>query len=237
MLSESLAHRSKLVAGSKARGTQGVPPVSFAYRMIGSRRRSLLLSSTITRSPARCAPVRRSTDETYRHYRLIAGRRGDGFSAVAYAGKIRVFTGSGGDLDGALDDLRSQIDRDFDSRASKREGERPSREELELALALATARITEALQNLFEALQHGPEISPQLVQRRSGVDEETLVRDLVRLARAVADILSVSLAKGTGNAAAALNLIAEQIGISGEADETWIFRSAFVAAVNAHLAR
>jgi hypothetical protein len=196
-----------------------------------------LLGSTTTSSAMRHAPVRRSTDETYRHYRLIAGQRGDGYSSVAYAGKIRVSTGSGSDLDGALDDLKAQIDRDFDTRALKRESELPAREELELALALASTRITGALQHLLEALRHGPEISPQLVQRRSGVDEETLMGDLVRLARSAADILSLALPKGTGNAAAALNLIAERIGISGEADETWVFRPAFVAAADAHLAR
>jgi hypothetical protein len=185
----------------------------------------------------RHTPVRRSTDETYRHYRLIAGQRGDGFSAVAYAGKMRVFTGSGCDLDGALDDLKTQIDRDFDRKALQRESEFPSHEELELALALASTKITGALHHLLEVVRHEPQISPLLVQRRAGVDEETLMRDLVRLARSVADILCLVLPKGTGSAAAALNLIGERIGTNGEADETWVFRPAFVAAADAHLAR
>ncbi|QHD70635.1 hypothetical protein GS397_26360 (plasmid) [Sphingobium yanoikuyae] len=188
-------------------------------------------------SPTIRTPVRRSTDETYRRYRLIAGQRGDGFSAVAYAGTVCVFTGSGCDLDGAIYDLKSQIDRDFDRRASERSGELPSREELELALALASTRITPALHHLLQALCHGPEISPQLVQRRSGASEETLMRDLVRLARSVADILSLPLPKGTANVGGALKLIGERVGISAGADETWIFRPAFVAAAEAHLVR
>lgn len=175
--------------------------------------------------------------ETYRHYRLIAGQRGDGFSAVAYAGKTCVFTGSGSDLDGALDDLKSQIDRDFESRAKRREGNLPSPEELELALALASRTITGPLHHLLEVLRDGPEVSPQQIQRRSGAEEDALIRDLVRLARALADILSVPLPKGTGSAPAALDLIAETIALNGDADEPWRFRGAFVTAAEAHLAR
>ncbi len=196
-----------------------------------------MLGSTTTSSAMRHAPVRRSTDETYRHYRLVAGQRGGGFSSVAYAGKISIFSGSGCDLEGALDDLKGQIDRDFDTRALRREGELPSREDLELALTLASTKITPSLQHLLEALRHGPEVLPQLVQRRSGVDEETLMRDLVRMARSVADILGFTLPKGTGNAAAALNLIGERIAISREANQPWVFRPGFVAAAEAHLAR
>jgi hypothetical protein len=196
-----------------------------------------LLGSTAPVSSTSRVPVRRSTDETYRHYRLIAGQRGDGFSAVAYAGKTCVFTGSGSDLDGALDDLKSQIDRDFESRAKRREGNLPSPEELELALALASRTITGPLHHLLEVLRDGPEVSPQQIQRRSGAEEDALIRDLVRLARALADILSVPLPKGTGSAPAALDLIAETIALNGDADEPWRFRGAFVTAAEAHLAR
>lgn len=196
-----------------------------------------MLGSTAPSSTTSQVPVRRSTDETYRHYRLIAGQRGDGFSAVAYAGKTRIFTGSGSDLDGALDDLKGQIDRDFEDRAKRRDGNLPSTEELERALALTSRTITEPLHHLLEALRDGSEVSPQQIQRRSGAEEDALIRDLVRLARTLADILSVPLPKGTGSAPVALDLIAETITLSGDAEEPWLFREAFVTAAEAHLAR
>lgn len=196
-----------------------------------------MLGSTAPSSTTSQVPVRRSTDETYRHYRLIAGQRGDGFSAVAYAGKTRIFTGSGSDLDGALDDLKGQIDRDFEDRAKRRDGNLPSTEELERALALTSRTITEPLRHLLEALRDGSEVSPQQIQRRSGTEEDALIRDLVRLARTLADILSVPLPKGTGSAPVALDLIAETITLSGDAEEPWLFREAFVTAAEAHLAR
>jgi len=196
-----------------------------------------LLGSTSSSAATKQVAVRRSTDETYRHYRLIAGQRGDGFSAVAYAGKFRVFTGSGSDLDGALDDLKTQIDRDFALRAGQRKGGLPSSEELQLALPLASRAMTSPIMHLLEALRDGPAVSPKQMQRTSGAEEETLLRDLVRLARTVATILALPLPKGNGNATAALDLLAERIAPNREASAVWVFRPAFVAAALAHLAR
>jgi hypothetical protein len=189
-----------------------------------------LLGSRSSSSAVKGVPIRRSIDETYRHYRLIAGQRGDGFSAIAYAGNVRVFTGSGSDLDGALDDLKMQIDRDFDRRVGQREGEQPSQEELELALSLASRKITPPLRHLLDVLNAAPEVSLQQVQRRSGVDRGILLRDLVRLSRALADILGVTLPKGSSNASSALSLVTESMRPAGETDEIWTFRPAFIAA-------
>ncbi|GAY20102.1 hypothetical protein SFOMI_0624 [Sphingobium fuliginis] len=89
----------------------------------------------------------------------------------------------------------------------------------------------------MEALRDGPAISPELVQRRSGADRETLLCDLVRLARALADILAIPLPKGTGNAHTALELVAERITFDSDGEGFWKFRSAFAAAAKAHLDR
>lgn len=196
-----------------------------------------MLDSSTSRSAAKTVAVRRSIDESYRRYRLIAGQRGDGFSAVAYAGKTPVYTGSGSDLDGALDDLKIQIDRDFERRVRERENGLPSCEEFSLALALASRKITGPMQYVLEALEAGSDVSPQQMQRRSGADRDTLHRDLVRLLRTLADILGVKLPKGSANAVAALDLVMESMHSAGEDEETWTFRPAFVDAARDHLAR
>ncbi len=196
-----------------------------------------MLGTSPARSTTSPEPVRRSIDETYRHYRLIAGQRGEGFSAVAYAGKVRVFAVSGSDLDAALDDLKMQIDRDFEGRVRERDGDQPSSGELSLALALASHKITGPLQHLLESLQEGPELSLAQVERRSGADRDTVLRDLVRLSRTLADILGVTLPKGSGSASAALDLVTESMDPAVAEDNTWTFRTAFAEAAQDHLAR
>lgn len=197
----------------------------------------LLLDSNKSRSAAKKVPVRRSSDETYCHYRLIAGQRGDGFSAVAYAGKTLVHTGSGSDLEGALDDVKIQIDRDFERRVRERDNGMPSCEEFSLALALASRKITGPMQNLLDSLENDSAVLPRQMQRRLGADRDTLHQDLVRLSRALADILAVKLPKGSANSGAALDLIMESMHSAGEDEEIWTFRPAFVEAGREQLAR
>jgi hypothetical protein len=199
------------------------------------RRRKQLLATNPYRSAARPIAVRRSLDETYRHFRLIAGQRGDGFSAVAYAGKARIFAGSGSDLEGALDDLKSQIDRKYSECLAQRDGGQPTCEELSLALALASEKINARLQHLLEALTIGSDVSVHQVLRRSGSDRETLLRDIVRLARLISSILGIPLPKGPANASAALDVVLKSPGVMEEAEENWAFRPAFAEAAKTYL--
>lgn len=195
-----------------------------------------MLATKPHRSAGRLAPIRRSLDETYRYYRLIAGQRGDGFSAVAYAGKTSVFTGSGSDLEGALDDLKSQIDRNYADHLSRRKDNHPSPDELVLAFSLLSEKINDRVQSVLEALTAGCEVSVQQVLRRSGGDHEILRRDIARLARSIAAILSISLPKGPANTSAALDLIMEPSCVADEAEEIWTFRRAFTEAAKKYLA-
>lgn len=129
------------------------------------------------------------------------------------------------------------FDHDFERRVGQRKGDHPSIEEFQLALALASREITYPLHHLLESLQAGRDASLQQLQRRAGADRDILIRDLVRLSRAVADILGVALPKGNSSAAAALDLVVESICSSPETDETWTFRPAFAQAAKDHLAR
>lgn len=185
---------------------------------------------------ARPPLVRRSADETYRHYRLIAGQNGEGFSAVAYVGKAKAFIASGSGVEATIDELKAQIDHDYARRAAHREGGIPTRDELQLALALASSAVKGPVPHILEALRDGPTVAPDQIRRGSGVDEEELMASLLRLARKIAAILNLPLSKGHGSAATALGLIVERIE-PGETFEcaVWIFRADFVAAAIAHL--
>lgn len=226
--------------GKRSTGTIAQEPSFWARRFrslddYDMRRRKHLLATKPYRSAARSVPIRRSLDQTYRHYRLIAGQRGDGFSAIAYAGKDRMFAGSGSDLEGALDDLKSQIDHKFSECVARRDGGQPTCDELSLALALASEKINDRMQHLLEALTTGSEVSVHQISRRSGSDRETLLRDIVRLARLISSILSISLPKGPANASAALDVVLNSPSVAEEAEEKWTFRPAFVEAAKKYL--
>jgi hypothetical protein len=197
------------------------------------------LDNVATLGPARPkSPVRRSLDEYYRHYRLIAGKRGESFSAVAYAGRILAFSATAQDVDAALDRLKALIDGDFAERREQRSDAFPSEAEFERALALAERRLTGSHIHLLETLRDGNgEVHPLQLQRRAGVDEEMLMRDMARLARLIADILDVGLPKGAANVAAALDMIALDIALPIERATPWLFRPQFAAAAGSFLAR
>lgn len=182
-------------------------------------------------------PVRRSKDETYRHYRLIVGQRGDGFSSVAYAGKTLVFTGSGCDADCAIDDVKRQIDGDFARRTDRMVAGESTSDDLGLALALSAHRIPATLEHLFDVLHAGTEVTLSTVERRAGADRDTLKSDILRLARGIANVLSPGQPSGSRTALSALNLMVEEVRDQGFTDEAWIFRKAFATAAQRHLDR
>lgn len=203
---------------------------------MADRRLHLLIQQRVQATNQR-RPVRRSKDETYRNYRLMAGQRGDGFSSVAYAGKTRVFSGSGSDLDGALDDVKTQIDKDFASRKARLDSGGLSPEDFELALALCARKITATLEQFLPMLHGGPSLPLSQAERRASVDRETLRAELLRLARAIANVLNLAGPKSSDNTFSALNLMVETISARGSTDETWTFRPSFVKAVLRHLER
>lgn len=208
-------------------------------RLLGNAlRRRLHLPVEHSFSPrTKVTPARRSTDETYRSFRLLAGQRGDGFSSAAYAGKNCVFAGSGSDLDGALDDIKTQIDEDFARRAVRLNDNRLSVADFELALALSERRITPALQHVLEMLADGEEVSMAQIERRAGAGREVLIDDILRLARAIARVFAIDLPRGADKARSALHLIVEQIIGRQSADEAWTFRASFVEAAQRYLNR
>lgn len=181
--------------------------------------------------------TRRSRDEFYRDFRLIAGQRGDGFSSVAYAGKTSVFTGSGSDLDSALDDIKNQIDEDFSRRAARLEDDEPSAADFELALALAERKMTPALHHVLEMLAEGTEFSLLQIERRAGIERDALVDEMLRFARTIARIFAQDLPSGSDHYRSALNLMVEQIIGQQSKTETWMFRSSFAEATRRYLNR
>lgn len=184
------------------------------------------------------SPIRRSLDEYYRHYRLIAGKRGDQYSAVAYAGRSLAFSASAADVDSALDQLKTLIDADFSQRHSQRRDAYPSAAEFARALALADRRLTGTHIHLLETVRDGKgEVHPFQLQRRAGVDEEMLMREMARLARLIADILDIDLPKGAASAAAALDIVALDIAPPVDGATLWMFRPQFAAAIAYYLAR
>lgn len=196
-----------------------------------------MLAQSPVRSPSTIAPARRSVVEIYRHHRLVAGQKADGFSAVSYAGKILTFSSSGSVAHEALDDLRAQIDSEFARLASQRRDGLPTADELALALALVGPKIPQSMQHLLEIMDEFGEVHVQQLLRRAGTNEEALLRDLVRLARACAKALDIRLAKGATNASAAVELIAGHIELAEPLPDVWLFRTVFAQAGARHLAR
>jgi hypothetical protein len=169
---------------------------------------------------------------------LIAGKRGEKFSAVAYAGRTLAFSATAADVDSALDELKALVDGDFAKRREQRRDACPSAAEFERALALADRRLTGTHIHLLETLRDGNgEVHPLQLQRRAGIDEEMLMREMARLARLMADILDIGLPKGGANVAAAMDVIALDVALPVDRATLWVFRPQFAAAAGFHLAR
>lgn len=183
--------------------------------------------------------VSRRSDETYRHYRLVAGQKGDGYAAVAYAGRIQAFTVTGDTLDSATKALKTIIDDDFRDRAARRGGGTPTSQDFELALNLMGSRKTAVQQHILERtwMSDGGAVSLPQLQLRSDFGDDAIVRGLSRMARHIAEILDYSLPKGAASTAAALEMIIQPNDTVFDPHSDWTFRGEFVVAVRRHMTR
>lgn len=194
-----------------------------------------MLVDHVTATKTKLNPARRSRDEFYRNFQLVAGQRGDGFSSVAYAGRTSMFAGSGSDLDAALDDIKDQIDKDFAHRAARLQNDGLSAADFELALALVERQMPPAVHHVLEMLADETELSLLQVERRAGIERDALVAQMLRFARAIAGVYARDPRTGPDNARSTLNLIVEQIIGHQSTDETWTFRLSFVEAARSYL--
>lgn len=189
--------------------------------------------------PRSIGRVRRSSDEIYRQYRLVAGEQGHSFAAVAYAGKVAAFQTAGDSLDAALDALRAAIDADLAERTARRGDGELTSPDLERALDLLGIRKTPVQQHILERIlasnQHPT--TGQDLRLRSDFFEDALIRGLARLARTIADALQIDLSKGPASSAAAINLIVEAMGQEFNPASDWHFRPEFMIAVRRHMTK
>lgn len=199
-----------------------------------------MVQQKMTSAPrAAIGRAERRSDEIYRHYRLVAGQRGERFAAVAYAGKVQVFTTTGESLDEATGSLRQMIDNDIKHRADRRGVDRPSSLDFERALDLIGSRRTVVQHHLLERIMilGGETTSLEQLRTRSDFSHDALLRALARLARHIAAILDISLPKGPASGAVSMKLLIDTGGAKLDLDAEWTLQPEFVAAVRRHMAK
>ena len=194
-----------------------------------------MLVDHVTATKTKLNPARRSRDEFYRNFQLVAGQRGDGFSSVAYAGRTSMFAGSGSDLDAALDDIKDQIDKDFAHRAARLQNDGLSAADFELALALVERQMPPAVHHVLEMLADEFFNDTATTEIYTLSLHDALVAQMLRFARAIAGVYARDPRTGPDNARSTLNLIVEQIIGHQSTDETWTFRLSFVEAARSYL--
>lgn len=177
--------------------------------------------------------VKRSHEESYRHYRVIGGRQGGWHVAVAYEGPKQAFAATCPSLDEAIATVKDRIDQ---KRAEKKDTAIDALEYADYAtgLNLSIARRTEAERHLLDRIGRLGETTLTRAQLRghASIDDDGLKRGITQLGRRIARALDIRLPAGAANAPEARRILLKRD--LGETEEP-TFREPFVAAAKDHV--